>query len=87
MLNVVAPYGLQAYSESDLVRSTKIIFTGNLAPSQFVNSSFSLTTKLGLNEEKFNGTTCFKNVNNCLNTNIYSYLETSVACIITLFRS
>ncbi len=24
-----------------------------------------------------NGTTCFKNVNNCLNTNIYSYLETS----------
>jgi hypothetical protein len=24
-----------------------------------------------------NGTACFKNVNNCLNTNIYSYLETS----------
>ncbi len=24
-----------------------------------------------------NGTTRFKNVNNCLNTNIYSYLETS----------
>jgi hypothetical protein len=24
-----------------------------------------------------NGTGCFKNVNNCLNTNIYSYLETS----------
>jgi len=24
-----------------------------------------------------NGTPCFKNVNNCLNTNIYSYLETS----------
>jgi len=24
-----------------------------------------------------NGATCFKNVNNCLNTNIYSYLETS----------
>jgi hypothetical protein len=23
------------------------------------------------------GTACFKNVNNCLNTNIYSYLETS----------
>ncbi len=23
------------------------------------------------------GTTHFKNVNNCLNTNIYSYLETS----------
>jgi hypothetical protein len=28
-------------------------------------------------EEKPNGTACFKNVNNCLNTNIYSYLETS----------
>jgi hypothetical protein len=27
---------------------------------------------------KSNGTTWFKNVNNCLNTNIYSYLETSV---------
>ncbi len=26
---------------------------------------------------QFNGTECFKNVNNCLNTNIYSYLETS----------
>jgi hypothetical protein len=25
-----------------------------------------------------NGTASFKNVNNCLNTNIYSYLETSV---------
>jgi hypothetical protein len=24
-----------------------------------------------------NGTACFKNVNNCLNTNIYSYLESS----------
>jgi hypothetical protein len=24
-----------------------------------------------------NGTACFKKVNNCLNTNIYSYLETS----------
>ncbi len=24
-----------------------------------------------------NETACFKNVNNCLNTNIYSYLETS----------
>jgi len=24
----------------------------------------------------FNGTAYFKNVNNCLNTNIYSYLET-----------
>jgi hypothetical protein len=24
-----------------------------------------------------NGTACFKNVNNCLNTNIFSYLETS----------
>ncbi len=23
-----------------------------------------------------NGTACFKNVNNCLNTDIYSYLET-----------
>jgi len=26
---------------------------------------------------KPNGAACFKNVNNCLNTNIYSYLETS----------
>jgi hypothetical protein len=26
---------------------------------------------------KFNGTAHFKNVNNCLNTSIYSYLETS----------
>ncbi len=26
-----------------------------------------------------NGTAHFKNVNNCLNTNIYSYLETSGA--------
>jgi hypothetical protein len=27
-----------------------------------------------------------KNVNFCLNTNIYSYLETSVACIINIWR-
>jgi hypothetical protein len=26
----------------------------------------------------------FKNVNNCLNSNIYSYLETSVACTINM---
>jgi hypothetical protein len=26
---------------------------------------------------KDNGTACFENVNNCMNTNIYSYLETS----------
>ncbi len=25
----------------------------------------------------FNGTACLKNINKCLNTNIYSYLETS----------
>ena len=25
----------------------------------------------------YNGTACFKIVNNCLNTNIYSYIETS----------
>jgi len=30
-----------------------------------------------LNKIVFNGTARFKNVNNCLNTNIYSYLETS----------
>jgi hypothetical protein len=29
-----------------------------------------------LAESSNNGTTQFKNVNNCLNTNIYSYLET-----------
>jgi len=73
MLNVVAPYGscLQAYSESDLVRNTKIIFTENLAPSQLVNSSFSLTTKLGFNEEKFNGTACF---NKCKQLLEYQHL-------------
>ncbi len=35
-------------------------------------------TKDETNENGFNGTASFKNVNNCLNTNIYSYLETSV---------
>ncbi len=34
-----------------------------------------------------NGTVSFKNVNNCLNTNIYSYLETSGACIIKLITA
>jgi hypothetical protein len=28
-----------------------------------------------------------QNVNNCLNTNIYSYLETSVACTINKWQS
>jgi hypothetical protein len=28
----------------------------------------------------------FKNVNNCLNTNIYSYLETSVVKVISIFK-
>ncbi len=28
-------------------------------------------------ETLLNGTACLKNVNNCLNANIYSYLETS----------
>jgi hypothetical protein len=32
-----------------------------------------------------NRTACFKNVNICLNINIYSYLDTSVACIINLW--
>ncbi len=30
-----------------------------------------------LNKTASNGTLRYKNVNNCLNTNIYSYLETS----------
>ncbi len=29
----------------------------------------------------------FKNVNNCLNTNIYFYLDTSVANVIKLFTA
>jgi hypothetical protein len=34
-----------------------------------------------------NGTAHFKNVNNCLKTNIYSYFETSGANVIKLFLS
>jgi hypothetical protein len=32
---------------------------------------------LVVRRKKYFGTASFKNVNNCLNTNIYSYLETS----------
>jgi uncharacterized protein YuzB (UPF0349 family) len=34
-----------------------------------------------------NGTATLKNVNNSLNTNIYSYLETSGACVIKLITA
>ncbi len=42
-------------------------------------SSIELHFRLGefSLSEVFNGTACLKNVNNCWNTNIYSYLETS----------
>ncbi len=33
--------------------------------------------QLGILNITFNGTAHFKNVNNCWNTNIYSYLDTS----------
>jgi hypothetical protein len=43
--------------------------------------------KLGYFCYKYNGTTHFKNVNNDLNTNIYSYLETSGGQISSLYSS
>jgi hypothetical protein len=36
-----------------------------------------MSKSTGVEKINCNGTTCFKNVNDCLNTNIYSYLETS----------
>jgi len=52
----------------------------NMAANVLFTSKASL---MGVNFAKMtqnvvqNGTACFKIVNNCLNTNIYSYLETS----------
>jgi hypothetical protein len=40
---------------------------------------------LRVTKVELNGT--LKNVNNYLNTNIYSYFETSVACIINILQS
>ncbi len=52
-----------------------IILSSNLCTDR--NNKINILTLLLQLFMLFNGTTLFKNINHCLNTNIYSYLETS----------
>jgi hypothetical protein len=49
--------------------------TNFFGDSEFVKLVIQFSHELGV--DITNGTACFKDVNNCLNTNIYSKLETS----------
>ncbi len=51
-------------------------------PSFCITKLFYFGNYYGL---AINGTANFKNVKNCLNTNIYSYLETSVSQSLNLY--
>jgi len=62
---------------------TVINYSG--AYTQKVKSVFNIVIKNRTTDVKMNGTASLKNVNNYLNTNIYSYLETSGGQISDLY--
>ncbi len=66
-------------------RDGKII--NELPGFQFVQGDCGRDQEKPVNSSKFNGTEHFKNVNNCLNTSIYSYLETSGGQSYNLYQS
>ncbi len=60
---------LDSHSNFEFEGEIKFIAVGQHGPRIFLQHLISKGSQ--------NGTTCFKNVNNCLNTNIHSYLDTS----------
>ncbi len=66
-----------------VIKNVKLVWLGSEWVLQIYNFCFFDVSKSKL--QFLNGTACFKNVNNCLNTNIYSNLETSGGQSSTLY--
>jgi hypothetical protein len=66
------------YRDSDHIYLSSMIFSDKAPLSNFDLKFFGGNfCGILLTEHRNNGTAHFKNANNCLNTNNYSYLETS----------
>jgi hypothetical protein len=75
------------YSLQDPVNTNAFIFCCDGCQRLLISCIILFCQKNFRNFNGINGTVHFKNVSNCLNTNIYSSLETYGACTIKLFTA
>jgi hypothetical protein len=76
LLNVTAPYQRTDSLYENKTQNSSTPHKGKLLRKLPIAKNFTFWPTFEAQITQCNGTAQFKNVNNCLNTNIYSYLET-----------